>query len=107
MLICSHKTPPYEVRVFRFVPKAVDRTEDDEGIEIHGCAEGVYHPARRGWHPGRGDLSEGRDQPGHLLQLEEAFRQHDDEWRRRLATSYRLVRASLPKKVQATLVPFG
>lgn len=30
----------------------------------------------------------------------------DDELRHRIAQSYRLVRASLPKKVQATLPPF-
>jgi predicted DNA-binding protein (MmcQ/YjbR family) len=30
----------------------------------------------------------------------------DDELRHRLAASYRLVRASLPKKVQAQIAPF-
>lgn len=44
-LICSHETPPIEVRVFRHIPLAGERTENDEGIEIHGRADGVHHPA--------------------------------------------------------------
>lgn len=36
-----------------------------------GRAKGVHHQARRRWNAGCGDLPEGRDQPGDLLQLEE------------------------------------
>ncbi len=43
-LICSRQTPSFEARVFRYVPEAGERTEDDEGIEVHGRAEGVHHP---------------------------------------------------------------
>jgi len=44
-VICSPETPPFEARVFRSVLEAGKRTEDDEGIEVHGRAEGVHHPA--------------------------------------------------------------
>ena len=49
------------------------RSGSNEGIAVHGRAEGVHHQAERGWHAGGGDLPQGRDQPGDLLQLEKKY----------------------------------
>ena len=46
--------------------------DDDESIEVHGGAEGIYLEARRGRHAGGRDLPQGGDQPSDLSQLEEA-----------------------------------
>jgi hypothetical protein len=40
--------------------------EDDEGIEVFGRPKGVHPEAGRRRHAGRGDLSQGRDQPGYV-----------------------------------------
>src|SRR3546814_3393209 len=49
---------------------AGDGSESDESFEIHGRTEGVRYQAGQGRHSGGRDLSEGRDQPDGLLQLE-------------------------------------
>jgi hypothetical protein len=33
-LICSHEMPAIEVRVFRHIPLAGEKTEDDEGMKF-------------------------------------------------------------------------
>lgn len=44
-LICSHRLPSFEARVFRIVPEAGETTEENEGIKVHGRPKGVHHPA--------------------------------------------------------------
>lgn len=70
-LLSSLKTGSFETGVFRGNIPWLGGAEDDEGIEVLGCAEGVHFEAGGGRNSRRGDLPSGRDQPGDLVQLEE------------------------------------
>jgi hypothetical protein len=76
-VLCQLKTGPFLVRVFcRRYPWLGEELRP-EGIEVQGRAEGVRYQAKWGRHAGRGDLPQGWDQPGDLLQLEEEIRRAD------------------------------
>jgi hypothetical protein len=42
-LICSRKTPSFLARVFRPNSTGLERIGSNEGIEVHGRAEGIHH----------------------------------------------------------------
>lgn len=44
-MTCFHETPSFEIRVFRLCSRLGRRTDGHEGLEVHGRAEGVHHPA--------------------------------------------------------------
>jgi hypothetical protein len=48
--------------------------ENDEGVKLFGCPEGIHSQAGRGWGAGRLYLPQGRHQPDDLFQLEEVLR---------------------------------
>jgi putative transposase len=75
-LICSAKTGPFRVRVFRGIFPWLGGAEDDEGLEVLGRAESVHSEAGQRRRTGCRDLPEGRDQPSDLFQLEEEVRRH-------------------------------
>jgi hypothetical protein len=44
-LICSLKTGPFRIRVFRGIFPWLGGAEDDESIAVFGCAKGVHSSA--------------------------------------------------------------
>jgi putative transposase len=50
-LICSLKSGPFGIRVFRYLFPWLGGAEDDESLEVLGRAEGVRFEARRRWRP--------------------------------------------------------
>jgi hypothetical protein len=44
-VICPHETPSFGTRVLRCDSSGWTEDDRDEGIEVHGRAEGVHHPA--------------------------------------------------------------
>jgi hypothetical protein len=46
-VICSPKTGPFGVRVFRVIFPWLGGAEDDESLEVFGRAKGVHSPAGR------------------------------------------------------------
>jgi putative transposase len=75
-LICSPKTGPFRIRVFRGIFPWLGGAEDDEGITVLGRPEGVRSQAGERWRSGGRHLPEGGNQPGDLFQLEEEIRGH-------------------------------
>src|SRR5690606_36628189 len=73
-LLCHLKTGPVGSRVFCRMFPWLGEESWHEGIEVHGRAEGVRGQAGRGRYARGGDLPQGRDQPGDVLQLEEEVR---------------------------------
>ena len=47
VLICSPKTGPFRVRVFRVIFPWLGGAEDDESLEVFGRPKGVHSPAGR------------------------------------------------------------
>src|ERR1700744_2477214 len=75
-VICSLRTGPFRVRVFRGIFSWLGGAEGDEGITVLRRAEGVHSQAGERWRSGGRHLPEGLDQPGDLFQLEEEIRRH-------------------------------
>jgi hypothetical protein len=70
-VLCCLIIEPFRIGVFhgKFPwPKGV---ESDEGIKVHGRAEGIHFEASSRWSPDGEGLQEGRDDPGDVSRLEE------------------------------------
>jgi len=72
-MLCHLKFGPFGIGVFCRNFPWLDEEVWHESIEVHGRPESVRREARRGRNARRGDLSQGRDQLGNILQLEEAL----------------------------------
>jgi len=81
--------------------------DDDEGIAVFGSAEGVHPEAGSQRHAGGGDLPQGRDQPGDLLQLEEEVRRAAADRDAPAEPEARLPRRSLYARVIAGAAAFA
>ncbi|GBF58986.1 hypothetical protein PbB2_02677 [Candidatus Phycosocius bacilliformis] len=72
-VLCHLKFGPFGVGVFCRSFPWLDEEVWHESIEVHVRAESVRREARRRRNASRVDLSQGRDQPGDILQLEETL----------------------------------
>jgi putative transposase len=61
------------IRVFRGIFPWLGGAEDDEGITVLGCANGVHSQAGSRWRSGCRHLPEGRNQPGDLFQWKKKY----------------------------------
>jgi putative transposase len=72
-LICSPKTGPFGVRVFRGIFPWLGGAEDDEGITVLGRAESFHSKAGQRRRTGCRDLPEGRDSQATYLNWKKKY----------------------------------